>query len=102
MDIEKLKQILEDHETRISKLEGKKFISFKKNTSVNSDQALSDLLKGSFFSEPKRYGQIIKQLKTNAIFLAQINYKKGLKILVKEKKLTRKQVDHQWVYFKSG
>lgn len=102
-DIEKLKEILEDHEKRISKLEKKKSsVSVKEDTDNDTVQALNDLLKGSFFNEPKKYGQIIKQLKTNATFLAKTNYKKGLESLVKAKKLSRKQVEHQWMYSKNG
>lgn len=100
-DIAKIKQMLEDHERRISKLEGKTNSISTKNVDMDAAQALGDLLKGSFFNEPRKYGQIIKQLKINATFSARIKYKRDLEILVKEKKLTRKMVDHQWVYNKN-
>lgn len=97
-DIEKIKQILENHERRISKLEEKNSISTKKTVGVDSVRALTDLLKESFFIQPKKYGQIIKQLKTNATYSVQSNYRIGLETLVKQKKLSRKMVDHQWEY----
>lgn len=101
-DIEKIKQILNNHEKRISELEkGKILVSNQKNMDVNSIQELTDLLNDSFFDQPRKYGQIVKQLKINATFSNEINYKTGLQILVKEKKLKRKIIHHQWVYFKN-
>lgn len=100
-DIEKLKLILDDHEKRISKLEGNEdLVSIKKNVSVA--QGLTDLLKDSFFDQPKKYGEIIKKLKTNVTFSSKVKYEQDLKTLVKEKVLSRKMIGHQWVYFKNG
>lgn len=99
-DIKKIEQILADHENRILKLEGTKTKPIK--TDIDSTRPLRNLLKGSFFNQPKKYGEIIKQLKINAVFSLQDNYKNGLATLVREEKLIRKMVHHQWVYFKNG
>lgn len=100
-NIEQLKKILSDHEKRIRELEANNSIFIKnrinKESSIN---ALSNLLKDEFFDNPKKFGQIIKQLKINAQFSKGVDYKKELEALVQERKLKRKMIDHQWVYSK--
>ncbi|MDE2590910.1 MAG: hypothetical protein KGL95_14740 [Patescibacteria group bacterium] len=101
-NLEELKHILQDHEKRISKLEESKSSSTTERKIVSdSDKALTDLLTDSFFTQPKTFGQVIKQLKTNATFSIKSNYKKTLEIFVQEKKLRRKISNHQWVYYKN-
>lgn len=100
-DIGKLKRILKDHEKRISKLEASKKTIPTKDVDIGGIKVLTELLKDSFFNQPRKYGQIIKQLKTNATFSSKISYKTGLKRLVKEKKISRKMIEHQWMYFKN-
>ena len=99
--IEKLEKILQDHERRISKLETHTKSIPVKNTDEDISQTLTELVKDSFFNKPRKYGEIIRQLKTNATFSSKVNYKAGLQKLVKGKIISRKISNHQWVYFKN-
>lgn len=102
-ELDEIKKMLNNHENRISRLESQKGVkkTLKSQPPMNDAiESLNDLIDSSFFDSSKRYRNIIKQLKTNAIFSKNINYKKALTELVKNKKLERKQVEHQWEYSK--
>jgi len=104
-DSDKIKKILVNHEKRISKLE-KRILKLEKPSGkheklqMDEIKAIEELSNDGFFDSSKKYKEIIKQLKINAVFDKKGNYKKALTVLVKNKKLKRKQVEHQWVYSK--
>ena len=89
-------------EKRVEKLEKK----YKKTTNTNetydSETTISELIDNSFFTKEKKFMEIIKQLKINATFSKNGNYKKALETLIQKKKLKRRQFNHQWVYVKYG
>lgn len=102
-ELDEIKKMLNNHEDRISRLEGKKDV--KKTTKPqppidDAVESLNDLIDRSYFDSPRRYKNIIKQLKTNATFSKNGKYKTALAELVKNRKLERKQVEHQWEYSK--
>jgi len=68
----------------------------------NVIKSLDDLIVSSYFDNPRKYKDIIKQLKIDATFLKNGKYKSALTELVKNKKLKRKEIGHQYVYFKNS
>lgn len=96
-ELEKIKQKLAIHEKRISELE--KLFKSKPVPTMSSEVVL-DLINSSFFNNPKKYGEIIKELKIKAQFDKKHKYKEILEKFVREDKLERKIVDHQWMYAK--
>ena len=97
--IEELKKITSDHEKRISKLE--EILKFTSNKPpINSEEIVSGLIDSGFFDTPKKYGEMIKELKTLAKFNKNHNYRNILSNLTRNDKLERKIAHHQWVYIK--
>jgi len=103
-ELDEIKEMLSNHENRISKLENKKGVKKTARSQPPMDdviESLNDLIDNSYFDRPRRYKDIIKQLKTNATFSKNGKYKTALSELVKNKRLKRKQVEHQWEYSKN-
>ena len=98
-EIDQIKKILGKHDKRISDLE-KLFKSKSVPSSIGGEGVILKLISSGFFDAPKKYGEIIKQLKIQAKFDKKYNHKKILNKLTSEDKLERKVVDHQWVYIK--
>ena len=98
-EIDQIKKVLVKHEKRISDLE-KLFKSDANRVPTNEEESVSELIGSGFFDEAKRYKDIIRQLKTLAIFSKKVAYKKILANLVKDKHLNRKMISHQWWYIK--
>lgn len=98
-EIDEIKKILKKHEERILKLE-KSLKSKPESIFIDEEKVLVILINNGFFNELKRYKEIVKQLQTNAVFDKKGNYRKALEGLVRDKKLKRKQISHQWGYSK--
>ena len=97
-----LEKRMTELEKRVEKLE-KSNTGSKTKTVTDLDEIdhIKGLMKEGFFDEPKKYGEIIKRLKTTASFSKKGKYLDALKQLVRDKKLERKQVHHQWKYQKN-
>lgn len=103
-ELDEIKKMLNNHENRISNLESKKGVKKTAKSQLPMDdpiESLNDLIDSSYFDSSRRYKDIIKQLKTNATFSKNGKYKTALEKLVKNKRLERKQVEHQWEYSKN-
>lgn len=105
MSNSELKKFIEKLEKRIDNLEKAVFGNSKSDNGeiqhsvIGEDKkGISELIDEGFFKKPQRYKDIIKQLKTNATFSKNLSYKTILNLLVKEKRLQRKMVNHQWMY----
>ena len=98
-DVKELKKIIIKHEKRISDLE--KLVKSKSNNiSLNGEDTISDLFNSGFLDNQKKYGEIIKELKTQAKYDKKSNYKEILAKFTRENKIDRKMVNHQWIYKK--
>lgn len=99
-EIDEVKKILHNHEKRILDLE--KLLKSKSiPTSVDGEKAVLDLINSGFFDTPKKFGEMIKELKIQAKFDKNYKYKEILAKFTRERKLGRKMVEHQWVYYKN-
>ena len=99
-DIKELNKIIRKHDKRISDLE-KLFKSKSAEILLRGDDVISDLFNSGFFDTGKKFGEIIKELKTQAKYDKKSNYKGLLEKFTRENKLERKMVGHQWVYIKN-
>ncbi len=100
-EIDEIKKILDKHEKRISGLE--KLVNSKSvSVSISGETAVLDLNNSGFFETPKKYGEVIKELKIQARFNKKHKYKEILEKITQENKLERKMVDHQWKYNKKS
>lgn len=98
-EIMNLKKIISDHEKRISRLE--EVLKFRSNKlPPDGEDIVSGLIDSGFFDIQKKYGEMIKELKTMAKFDKKCNYRGILSNLTRDNKLERKMVYHQWVYIK--
>jgi hypothetical protein len=98
-EIDQIRKILEKHEKRISDLE--KLIKSKPVLNpIEGEEAILNLLNSGFFDTAKRYGAVIKELKSQAKFDKKQKYKEILQKLTREEKLERKVRAHQWEYRK--
>ena len=98
-EIKKIKEILGKHERRISNLEK---LSKSKPTisSISGEEVVLNLINSGFFNTQKKLGGIKRELKIQAKLKKGVDYTKTLEKLTREDKLTRKMVEHQWVYVK--
>lgn len=98
-EIDQIKKTLAKHEKRISDLE--KLFRLKPVTvSIDGEEAILNLINSGFFDTPKKYGETVKKLKTQAKFDKEHKYKEILQKFIREDKLERKTSGHQWVYRK--
>lgn len=98
-EINKLKKLLKNHEKRIRSLE--KLLPKKSSTStLDGESAVLSLIKNGFFDKPRKIVEIKKELKTKAKLNLKAKYGNILIKLTSEDKLERKQIEHQWAYFK--
>lgn len=100
----RIEQKILNLEIRINKLES--IVALKKKVSLapkldNNEglKQLEDLKKDGFFKQRKKFKEIIKELKRTAVFSNKIPYRTILDNMVRDKKLKRKQIEHQWAYF---
>ena len=88
-EIDELKKLLSNHEKRIITLE--KLLPSKSPTvSMDGESVILSLIQNRFFDQPKKYGDVIKELKTQAKHNSKHNYTKILKKLTSEDHLERK------------
>ena len=99
MSIDEINKILQQHEQRLSKLE-KIFESKPAHIPLTGENKISHLINSGFFDTNKKFGEVIRELKTQAKFDNADDYKAILVKFTREDKLERKIVDHQWVYRK--
>lgn len=76
-----------------------KTITKSKSLLDHAIESITNLIDCSYFDTPRVYKDIIKQLKTDAIYSKNIPYRKALKELVITEKLKRKQENHQYSYY---
>ena len=100
-EIDEVRKILHSHEKRISELE-KLVKSRSLPAALDGEKVILDLLNSGFFDTPKKNGEIKKELKIQAKFDKNHNYKDILEKFTREDKLKRKMVEHQWGYSKNG
>ena len=91
-ELDGIKKILKDYEKRLSKLE--KSLSKNSTVQVNEIDAINQLMDSSFFENPKKFKEIINQLRINAAYEKKGNYRNALSVFVRDKKLKRKQIEH--------
>jgi len=101
LEIDEVKKILHNHEKRILDLE-KLLKSRSIPTSMDGEKVVLDLINRNFFDTPKKFGEMIKELKIQAKFDKNHKYKEILTEFTRERKLERKMVEHQWRYKKNG
>jgi len=99
VSLEDLNKKMTNLEKRVSKLENPS--NKRQNIHVEDTKVIEELLNGKFFDKPKNFREIIKKLKVDATYEKNSDYKKALTLLVRNKKLARKQVSHQWGYSKN-
>ena len=96
-EIDEIKKILKKHENRILDLEN--LVNSKPiHASINGETIVLDLINSGFFDDPKKYGEIIKELKIKAKFDKNHKYREILEKFTRDDKLNRKMIDHQWNY----
>lgn len=102
LDIQSLEKRILNLEKRVADLEEQKDKTDHNHAKKYDDITIPimDLKKESFFDNPRKLKEIIKQLKTNASFSSLTECKESLEILVRNKELRRKQIEHQWAYMK--
>jgi len=98
-EIDDLKKLLKNHEKRISELENL-MTSRPSVSSLNDENVILNLIKNRFFDSPKKYGDLITELKRQAKYQKTSKYREILTKLTQEDKLERKISDHQWKYIK--
>ena len=98
-EIDKIRKTLDKHESRISDLE-KLFKSKSDKIPINDERVILNLISSGFFDKPKKYKDIIKELKSKATFNKKTKYTPILKKLTRGDKLERNSVQHQWRYSK--
>ena len=99
-EIEKIKKILDKHGKKIADLE--KLIKSNPVSAISGERGITALMNSGFLDSYKKLGDILKELKIQAKFEKGVKYKKILEKLTREDKLTRKTVEHQWVYKRNG
>lgn len=99
-EIDELKKILEIHEKRICDLE-KLFSKHDPSQIMNDEIIILKLIEKGFFDNYKTYGELVKELKTQAKFDKNVKYTQILVKFTAEDKLKRKISHKQWVYAKN-
>ena len=72
-EIDDFKKLLRNHEQRISKLE-KSSKPQSKTTPITDNRVIQKLLDDGFFDKPKKFGVLIKKLKTQAKYNKKVKY----------------------------
>lgn len=98
-EIDEIRKTLAKHENRILDLE-KLFKSKSDKIPINDERVVLNLISSGFFDKPKKYKDMIKELKSQATFNKKAKYTPILKKLTREAKLERKLAHNQWVYSK--
>jgi DNA-binding transcriptional MerR regulator len=98
--LSKIEKILESQQNNVTpsaKTKSKSKESEKYNGLI---KAIFDLIKDSFFDEPKELKTIMEQMKANAVFYPRTSYPKPLLRLIKNKHLRRIKENNKWKYVK--
>ncbi len=96
---DEIKKTLQDHEKRILDLE--KLLKSKQIISISGEEPVLDLINSGFFDTQKKLGELKKELRIQAKLDKDTKYSKILEKLTRKNKLSRKMVEHQWVYKKT-
>ena len=111
-EIEKLKQIIQEHDTRITKLEDRLVLkkSSKQKLSANNisnnyvgiNGGIQLLIENKFFNEAKSMQEIISEMKLRGYIYNRNSIDNTLKmIFLKNKTLQRIPEDTKWKYVKN-
>jgi len=106
MNEQKIKQILEDHEERIKRLEGKKVSEKIEVTKAKTEDfkglagGIRLLIKNNFFNEPKSLNEIIVELKREGYHNSKARVASTLSVTFtkSQKVLNRIKEDKVWKY----
>lgn len=104
-----IKKILENHEKRISVLEGEKSVKIKSKVKTgykkgSTTEKIVSLLKEGFFNEPRSISNIISELKTKDYHLKASDLTLPLRRIVRKKLLKRTKMNadgshsKNWLY----